>query len=382
MIALIRRILAAIFGRRDPEHVRLPAGQSALSAAIRLEETEQNLNLVMANMSEGLLLLDRKGIVLMMNQSAAKLLATGDEPLVGKHIFIANRDSAMLSAVYDAMAGRRGRATLEIEDTAVDFVADPILAENTIRGVVVLLRDVTQWQAEEKMHREFTANVSHELRTPLTTISGYAELLKAGLVRAEDVAPFAGKIYDEAQRLIALTENILQLARMDEGGDKLKLEPVRLTPLAQKVAELLEEKAKQYEVTVAVTGDDGCVLGNPELLHEMLYNLCDNAIKYNKPNGRVELRVRSAGQKVMLDVADTGVGIPREHQGRVFERFYRVDKSHSRATGGTGLGLSIVKNGAAFHKATLELTSEPGKGTTIRLFFNSIESPAERTDAQ
>jgi two-component system phosphate regulon sensor histidine kinase PhoR len=339
---------------------------------MRLAETEQNLNLVMANMSEGLLLLDRKGIVLLMNQSAARFLAVGDEPLVGKHIFTANRESAMLSAVYDAMGGKSGHAVLEIGGSTVELRADPVLVDKVIRGAVVVLRDVTERHAAEKMRREFSANVSHELKTPLTAISGYAELLKAGMVKAEDGAPFAGKIYDEAQRLISLTEDILRLSRLDEGGAELPVEAIALTPLVQSAADRLADKARKYEVTLSVSGGDGRILGNPGLLDEMIYNLCDNAIKYNKPGGRVEMRVRTVNGKVVLEVADTGVGIPREHQGRVFERFYRVDKSHSRATGGTGLGLSIVKNGAAFHKAGLELDSEAGKGTTVRLLFNSI----------
>jgi two-component system phosphate regulon sensor histidine kinase PhoR len=352
---------------------RLDAQSSLLqNSSDELEEKERNLSLVVANMQEGLILLDRKGIIMSMNNSACSMLGAEPGEFLGKHIMAANNAMPLQAAVNEALGGKSARDFLELGESTVELSVNPVAVEKVIRGAVVFLRDVTEYQAAEKMRREFSANVSHELKTPLTSISGYAELMKEGMAKAEDAGWFASKIYDEAQRLISLTDDIMRLSRLDEGGTALPVEELELMPVVLSVSERLAAKAEEHGVSLSVSGGGGRILGNAGLLDEMVYNLCDNAIKYNRPHGSVTMSVREMGNSVMLTVADTGVGIPREHQNRVFERFYRVDKSHSKATGGTGLGLSIVKNGAAFHKARLELDSKAGVGTTIRLSFAKV----------
>ncbi|MGE4352824.1 MAG: sensor histidine kinase [Oscillospiraceae bacterium] len=353
---------------------RLDAQSSQLRySSDELEEKERNFSLVIANMSEGLILLDRKGIIVTMNNSACTLLGTEYGEFIGKHIYAANSDMALLAAVNEALGGKPARDVIEIGDCDIEVSVNPAVVEKVIRGAVVFLRDITERQEHERMRREFSANVSHELKTPLTSISGYAELLKEGMAQSQDIGWIAAKIYDETQRLISLTDDIMRLSRLDEGETTgMPMEELSLMPIVRDVMERLRTKAEEYEVSLSVSGDEGRVWGNPGLLDEMVANLCDNAIKYNKPGGSVDLSVRTSGEYVILTVADTGVGIPREHQGRVFERFYRVDKSHSKATGGTGLGLSIVKNGAIFHNARVELSSKAGEGTTIRLIFKRL----------
>ena len=237
----------------------------------------------------------------------------------------------------------------------------------------VIARQMKQIQEEstrqENIRREFTANVSHELKTPLTTISGTAELLQSGMVRSEDVPHFAENIYHEAQRMTALVNDIINLTQLEENRIITEKEPVDLYDLAQDVLQFLEDEAAKNEVRLWVSGDHACVIGVRKILDEMIYNLCDNAIKYNRPGGSVEVCISSLPNQIVLSVADTGIGIPSEHHERIFERFYRVDKSHSRQMGGTGLGLSIVKHGAIFHNATIELDSQPNVGTTIRVRF-------------
>lgn len=343
-----------------------------LYSSSELEEKERNLSLVVENMSEGLILLDRKGMIMMMNSSACTILGAERDKFIGKHIYTVNSALSIQASVNEAMGGKSSHDELEIMGSTIELSINPVLVEKIIRGAVVFLRDVTESQAAEKMRREFSANVSHELRTPLTSISGYAELLKEGMATEGDVLPFATKIYDEAQRLIYLTEDIMRLSRLDEGATTLSLEEIELLPVVESVAERLQIKAEEHNVSLKVSGSGGKIMGNAFLLDEMVYNLCDNAIKYNRADGSVEISVGQTGDDVVLSVSDTGVGIPREHQDRVFERFYRVDKSHSKATGGTGLGLSIVKNGTAFHNARVELNSNAGVGTTISLLFAKV----------
>ena len=234
---------------------------------------------------------------------------------------------------------------------------------------MLVLVDVTEREQGERLRREFTANVSHELKTPLTAISGMAEIIKNGMVEPEDVNGFAEDIYKETQRLISLVEDIIHLSRLDEGGTGLQREPVDMLQLAQKVEERIAPLAKQAEVTLSVSGSSFAVNGVPAVLEEMLYNLCDNAVKYNRTGGRVDIVLTPRAQGGEVTVSDTGIGIPPQDQQRVFERFYRVDKSHSKEIGGTGLGLSIVKHGAVLHDARVELESTLGQGTKVRLVF-------------
>jgi two-component system phosphate regulon sensor histidine kinase PhoR len=234
---------------------------------------------------------------------------------------------------------------------------------------VIVILDVTEREQRESLRREFTANVSHELKTPLTSISGFAEIIKNGMVKPEDILEFAGDIYKESQRLIALIDDIIKLSRLDENSVPFEKEQVDLYGLAQEVAESLRPMAKKRNITVELSGGHAEVFGVRQVLKEMLYNLCDNAIKYNKDNGEVRITVARGEKGIGVSVSDTGIGIPEALQDRVFERFYRVDKSHSKEVGGTGLGLSIVKHAAAYHGASVSLKSEVGKGTTVTVTF-------------
>lgn len=333
-----------------------------------LRQRQLEFTALTENMSEGFLLLDQRGHVLSHNSGALRLLGAYT-PGEGTNVLALDRSDSFRRVVEQVLAGRRNQGRLERGGRTVQLLADPVFREEQVAGAVLVLLDVTEREQGEQLRREFTANVSHELKTPLTSISGMAEIIRNGLVKPEDVAGFAGDIYKECQRLITLVEDIIHLSRLDEGDSGLEREDVDLLALAQKVTGRLESFAKQSKVTMAVAGAPCTILGVPSVLEEMVYNLCDNAIKYNRPGGTVTLSVSPGPQGVQVTVADTGIGIPAQDQGRVFERFYRVDKSHSKEIGGTGLGLSIVKHGAALHDARVELDSTLDQGTTVRLTF-------------
>jgi two-component system phosphate regulon sensor histidine kinase PhoR len=267
------------------------------------------------------------------------------------------------------MGGSSGREVLDIDGKAVGVQANPVWVEGSVRGVVLIAIDVTDAQGAEQLRREFSANVSHELKTPLTSISGYAEIMKNGLVRPGDLKDFAGKIYREARRTIDLIDDIIKLSRLDERDKDFEVKPISLYSAAFAVKERLTEKAQSCGVELSVSGESGTIIGNAPIMDEIIFNLCDNAIKYNKPGGSVRIEIRKTEKGALLSVRDTGIGIPKEHQARVFERFYRVDKSHSKETGGTGLGLSIVKHGVILHNANIELVSEVNKGTVVNIQF-------------
>ena len=347
--------------------------RSLKAGAEELEEKQLGLQTIMENMTEGLLLLDAKALVVSVNKSAATMLELQDE-VVGKHIVAVNKDAILQAAVYAALGGSSCEELMRTEHAALQLMVNPIRMDGVVRGVVVLIFDVTERMATESIRREFSANVSHELKTPLTSISGYAEIMKNGLARSEDMQRFAGKIYAEAQRMIALIDDIIKLSRLDEKTPDMVMEPVELSKVCRAAADRLTEKAERMDVRVTVQGESAWIRGNEPLLNEMVYNLTENAIKYNKPGGSVTLSTNRVDEEVVLEVRDTGIGIPREHQSRVFERFYRVDKSHSKETGGTGLGLSIVKHGAILHNASIELESTPEVGTVIRLRFGKSDN--------
>ena len=249
------------------------------------------------------------------------------------------------------------------------MMANPVLRDGEVEGAVVVILDITEREERENLRREFTANVSHELKTPLTSISGFAEIIKNGIVKPEDIPRFAGNIYEESQRLVTLVDDILNLSRLDEADVQLEREDFDLSSLARDVAGRLKASAKKNGVVITVIGDKAEINGVKSIVDEMVFNLVDNAVKYNKQNGRVTVTVDSSSDGTALTVTDTGIGIPQADVDRVFERFYRVDKSHSKEIGGTGLGLSIVKHGAAFHNAKVSLQSTEGEGTTVRLVF-------------
>ncbi len=315
------------------------------------------------NMQEGLVLLSSEGKILSINPTAGRLFSPGED-CVGRNFLAVERSDAVRTAVNDALDKGRGYARLSRGGREYQLDLSRIASDGTVIGAVVLAFDITERANGEQLRREFSANVSHELKTPLQGILGSAELLETGLVKPEDEKRFLGNIRREAARLVDLIQDIIRLSQLDEGVE-LPKEPVELLELAREVQEVLSAAAEEKGVTVEVVGDGFSVEGVRRLLYEMVYNLCDNAIKYNTPGGSV--RVRVSGRE--LEVQDTGIGIPAEHQDRVFERFYRVDKSHSKRSGGTGLGLSIVKHTAACHGAQLRLESAPGQGTIITVTF-------------
>ncbi|CCX37546.1 putative uncharacterized protein [Clostridium sp. CAG:1013] len=248
-------------------------------------------------------------------------------------------------------------------------MANPVFRDGEVEGAVVVILDITEREERENLRREFTANVSHELKTPLTSISGFAEIIQNGIVKPQDIPRFAGNIYVESQRLISLVDDILNLSRLDEEDVQLEREDFDLAALARDVADRLKDSAKKNGVVISVQGNKTMVNGVKSIVDEMVYNLVDNGVKYNKKNGRVTVTAETLPEGPTITVTDTGIGIPQGDVDRVFERFYRVDKSHSKEIGGTGLGLSIVKHGAAFHNAKVSLESVEGKGTTVRLTF-------------
>ena len=321
------------------------------------------------NMSEGFLLLDRQGHVLSHNSGALRLLGV-EEPEGEVNVLVLNREEPFRQAVDEALSGKRSQQMLHLNGRYCKLLANPVLADGKPAGAVLVLLDVTEQEQRDELRREFTANVSHELKTPLTSISGIAEIMQSGMVKPEDIQSFAGDIYQEAQRLIALVEDIIRLSRLDEGAESLEREPVNLLSISQDVARLLDSAAQKAGVTLKVMGLSVEVRGIPSVLDEMVYNLCDNAIKYNHPGGTVNVTVAPTDDgSAEVTVEDTGIGIPVEDQSRVFERFYRVDKSHSKEIGGTGLGLSIVKHGASLHGAQIHMDSQVGRGTSVQLLF-------------
>ena len=334
-----------------------------------MDQRRQEFNALTENMSEGFLLLDAKGRVLSYNTGALRLLETA-APDEEANVLTLDRSDAFRRVVDRMLSGQRCQGRLEREDRTIQLLADPVQRGQETAGGVLVLLDVTEREQGERLRREFTANVSHELKTPLTAISGMAEIMKNGIVKPEDVTGFADDIYRESQRLIRLVEDIIHLSRLDEGAEGLERQPTDLLEVAQRVRDRLSPLAKAGEVTLAVEGEHCTIGGVPAILEEMIYNLCDNAIKYNHPGGSATITVARDPAGARLTVSDTGIGIPEGDQERVFERFYRVDKSRSKATGGTGLGLAIVKHIVAQHEASISLESEPKKGTEIVVVFS------------
>ena len=333
-----------------------------------LQLRQREFTAITENMREGFLLVDCKMHVLSSNHSALEVLGRR-ELKPGCLLYDAECSQEIFDAVDTALSGSHAELLLTIDETSWQVLANPVVASGQVAGAVVLFMDVTEREQRERLRREFSANVSHELKTPLTSISGFAELMKEGLVPPEKIPEFSGDIYKESLRLIGLVNDIIQLSRLDENSTQFQRAPVDLYDLCAQSIERLSTVAARQSVTLALTGEHAEIIGVEQLLKEMIYNLLDNAIKYNVPGGSVTASVRKSAGRTILSVADTGIGIPYAHQPRVFERFYRVDKSHSKEVGGTGLGLSIVRHAAQYHGARLELKSQPGKGTTITVTF-------------
>ena len=332
-----------------------------------LREKSDELNQITTSMSEGLILLDNKGFVLSMNEAAKKLFGIEHTP-VGRDFLTVDRSSEMNRAINKAFEGNRSEFRETRNGNEYQFIINRTESEGKVIGLVILCLDVTDSAFAERNRKEFTANVSHELKTPLQSIIGSAELLENGLVKPEDTGRFIGNIKNEAQRLVSLINDIIRLSQLDEDAE-IPTESVDLLEVANEVAEVLSASAAKRQVSVSVDGESCTINGIRRYLYEIVYNLCDNAIRYNKEGGKVNVSVKQDGENTVVTVSDTGIGIPPEHHSRIFERFYRVDKSHSKETGGTGLGLSIVKHAVAYHKGKVTLDSVPDEGTTITITF-------------
>ena len=356
----------------EPILQRMDAQRLQLQGNTReLKRKQREFDAVAYQMAEGMVLMNDRYHVLTMNPAAARMLSM-IRPMVGINFLDLNHVHPLKGVLEEALQGQHSRCIATIADGVFQATASPIRSGGQVTGVALLMFDVTEKQQLEQQRREFTSNVSHELKTPLHAISGYAELLKSGMVAQQDVGGFSDRIYRESQRMIRLVEDILKLSRLDEGGRNYSFEPVDLRAVAEAVVRELESTAQKGNVTMEFRGESALVNGVPHLLSAIVANLSTNAIKYNRPGGRVDVTVENTPQGAVLTVADTGIGIPEEHRERIFERFYRVDKSHSKAVGGTGLGLSIVKHGAQIHDAEVTLDSRENEGTTIKIRFPKI----------
>ena len=332
-----------------------------------LKQKSDEFEQITASMNEGLVLLDKKGTVLSIN-TAAKTLFGADDSAVGRDFLTVDRSVDMNSAVEKALDGKHSEFREEIGGSEYQFIINRTESDGKTVGVVILCFDVTETAFAERNRKEFTANVSHELKTPLQSIIGSAELLENGLVKPEDTKRFVVNIKKEATRLVSLINHIIRLSQLDEDSESVT-ESVDLYDIANEVVEVLTVSASKKQVELTLNGESCVMNGIRRYLYEIIYNLCDNAIRYNKDGGKVTIDLKNKDGNIILSVSDTGIGIPAEHQSRIFERFYRVDKSHSKETGGTGLGLSIVKHAVAFHGGTVKLESKVGEGTTVTVEF-------------
>ena len=324
----------------------------------RLQLEKDRIDTLIQNMSEGFIMLDMDKNMLMCNHSASKYLGTSSEGAVGESLISFSRNEILCECVDKAFGGERSSNEGSINGRVLQIIASPVYSFSEQKGVICLIIDVSAKRKAEKMRREFTANVTHELKTPLTSISGYAEIIESGIAAPEDIQNFAGKIHKESGRLLSLIGDIIELSELDENTRPVNFNKVDLSGLAREVAEDLRTNAEKHEVTIGVNAKEKVLIsGNRNQLYELVYNLCDNAIRYNRKGGSVTVTVNIEDGTAILSVADTGIGIPLKHQKRVFERFYRVDKSRSKETGGTGLGLAIVKHIAERHDGTITLRS-------------------------
>ena len=333
-----------------------------------LRQRQNELEVMTSAMSEGIILLNNRGTVLSINKAAAKLFGT-DCFCIGEDIVSINRSLELAQLLNRAKNGEHSERVVELGCGRYQMMASPVISNNIVSGSVLLILDVTEKEKAEQLRREFTANVSHELKTPLHTISGSAELLANGMVKPEDIPIFLKRIYSETQRMIQLVEDIIRLSHLDEGAEDMKWDMVDLYAVAEETINSLADEAESNGIKFELYGETVLINGIRQLLQEIIYNLCDNAIKYNCRGGSVSVGVKNENEFAVLTITDTGIGIPAEHQERIFERFYRVDKSHSKEIGGTGLGLSIVKHAAKLHNAEIELHSIVNKGTEITIKF-------------
>ncbi|MDY4143801.1 MAG: ATP-binding protein [Oscillospiraceae bacterium] len=395
IIALIALLLSLLLASRMAKRIVKPLNEMSLDNAEKIEtypelapltdklKSQQNqlreqekelrrrrdeFDAATGSMTEGLVLLNEQGSVLSINKAATKALDIG-RYCIGKDIRALSEEPRLRETVEKALGGEHGEAHITLGGVSYRLYASPVTSGDRVAGAALLMLDTTEKEKAEQLRREFSANVSHELKSPLHTISGCAELLANGIVKPEDVPHFLSQIQSESKRMIALIEDIIKLSHLDEGAEDMQREDVDLLSVARREAGNLSQAAEDAGVTLTVSGESAVINGIPQLLAAIVHNLCENAIKYNHPGGFARVNVRREGKKTLLTVEDDGIGIPPEEQQRIFERFYRVDKSHSKEVGGTGLGLSIVKHAAALHNARISVVSAPDRGTTITLAF-------------
>ena len=347
---------------------KLAARKRAYDRALReAERKAKEFRLITENMNEGLLTIDEAGTILTHNFASLAFLGTNEPD--GENILNLNRAQEFREVIFSVLDGKRAETELCLGARIYELIANPVFDEEKAIGAIIISLDITELRRQEQLRREFTSNVSHELKTPLTSISGFAEIMKSGGTDAETVSDFSASIYDEAQRLITLVSDIIKLSELDEGSIEFERENVDLFALSEEILARMSPSAERKNISLSLHGENTEIFGTRKILDEMIYNLCDNAIKYNNTGGSVRIEIFSSETDTRLCVADDGIGIPEADRERIFERFYRVDKSHSREIGGTGLGLSIVKHGAIFHDAEIILESELGQGTSITLVF-------------
>ena len=350
---------------------KISAQKKTISNQIKeAKQKQEEFKLITENMSEGLLIIDKDFNILSYNQAAKTLLDVDDAE--NKSVLSFNRSRGFRNTIETALSGERAENDITHDENTYNLIANPVYENEKIIGAVIVIIDITESVKREQLRQEFTSNVSHELKTPLTSISGFAEMLKSGDTPDETVIDFSTSIYDEAQRLITLVSDIMKISELDEGAVPFEKENVDIYELSKDIVKRLTPIADKRNITINIIGDTAKVYGARKILDEMIYNLCDNSIKYNKENGTVDIIINQANNKTSVTVRDTGIGIPQNEQNRVFERFYRVDKSHSKLVGGTGLGLAIVKHGAAYHDAEVSLESTEGKGTSVTITFAEL----------
>ena len=335
------------------------------------KQQQEEFALITENMQEGLIVIDKYTMILSANSSAWNLFHM-DRVCQGESVYCLDREEEFRHAIEQVLSGEHTELVLKLNGSDIQLIANPVIRDKKTEGAVVLLVNVTEKLERESLRREFSANVSHELKTPLTSISGFAEIMQGGLVKNEDIPKFAGRIYKESQRLLQLVEDVIQISQLDEEKTSYVWEPVDVYQVCKNAFESLKEKAKRLNVHLYICGERMKMEAVRTLLEEAIYNVCDNAIKYNRNDGSVSVFLTQTAQEIQIVVKDTGVGIPKEDQDRVFERFYRVDKSHSKEIGGTGLGLSIVKHAVGALKGSVILRSEEGNGTEITLRFPKV----------
>ena len=335
------------------------------------KQQQEEFSLITENMQEGLIVIDKYTMILSANSSAWNLFHM-DRVRQGESVYCLDREEEFRHAIEQVLSGEHTELVLKLNGSDIQLIANPVIRDKKTEGAVVLLVNVTEKLERESLRREFSANVSHELKTPLTSISGFAEIMQGGLVKNEDIPKFAGRIYKESQRLLQLVEDVIQISQLDEEKTSYVWEPVDVYQVCKNAFESLKEKAKRLNVHLYICGERMKMEAVRTLLEEAIYNVCDNAIKYNRNDGSVSVFLTQTAQEIQIVVKDTGVGIPKEDQDRVFERFYRVDKSHSKKIGGTGLGLSIVKHAVGALKGSVILRSEEGNGTEICMKFPKV----------